>query len=205
MELNRCPSTLQPGHDTYSQPARRLLFNNKKVSHILPFNAPENDETVQEKFRENRKYISISGVQNKLSLLLEGSELRLTKEGEHGQYILKPIPDSVILRKNEFLPANEHLTMQIARQVFGLRVAENALIFFEDGSPAYITKRFDFKPDGTKYRMEDFASISGRTKAGELKRVMEKTINMKGVTKKYFAFSKKNQVRIKSSVGIYFA
>ncbi|HQT21521.1 hypothetical protein [Daejeonella sp.] len=45
---------------------------------------------------------------------------------------------------------NEHLTMQIARQVYGLKTAENALIFFQDGTPAYLTKRFDVKEDGTK-------------------------------------------------------
>jgi serine/threonine-protein kinase HipA len=46
------------------------------------------------------------------------------------------------------MPANEHLTMQIARQVYGIETAENALIFFKDGAPAYITKRFDVKEDG---------------------------------------------------------
>ncbi|OYZ33517.1 MAG: hypothetical protein B7X86_01180 [Sphingobacteriales bacterium 17-39-43] len=40
--------------------------------------------------------------------------------------------------------------MQIARQVYGLKTAENALIFFQDGTPAYLTKRFDVKEDGTK-------------------------------------------------------
>jgi len=38
------------------------------------------------------------------------------------------------------------------------------LIFFKDGSPAYITKRFDVKPDGTKWGKEDFASLAGKTK-----------------------------------------
>jgi serine/threonine-protein kinase HipA len=41
------------------------------------------------------------------------------------------------------MPANEHLTMQIARQVFGIETAENALIFFQNGEQAYITKRFE--------------------------------------------------------------
>jgi serine/threonine-protein kinase HipA len=61
-------------------------------------------------------------------------------------------------------PENEHLTMQIASQVFNMKVAANALIFFKDGTPAYITRRFDVKPDGTKYLQEDFAQISGKTK-----------------------------------------
>jgi serine/threonine-protein kinase HipA len=41
------------------------------------------------------------------------------------------------------MPANEHLTMQIARQVYGIETAENALIFFKNGAQAYITRRFD--------------------------------------------------------------
>jgi len=54
---------------------------------------------------------------------------------------------------------NEHLTMQIAKQVFGLNTAQNALIFFRDGTPAYITKRFDVKADGTRWGKEYFALL----------------------------------------------
>ena len=61
------------------------------------------------------------------------------------------------------MPANEHLTMQIARQVYGIETAENALIFFKDGSPAYITKRFDVTADGSKWAQEDFASLAKRS------------------------------------------
>jgi serine/threonine-protein kinase HipA len=61
------------------------------------------------------------------------------------------------------VPANEHLTMQIAKQVYGLKTAENAMIFFKNGSPAYITKRFDVKADGTKLGKEDFATLAGKT------------------------------------------
>jgi serine/threonine-protein kinase HipA len=54
--------------------------------------------------------------------------------------------------------------MQIASQVFNIKTAHNALIYFKDGTPAYITKRFDVKGDGTKYIQEDFAQITNRTK-----------------------------------------
>jgi serine/threonine-protein kinase HipA len=108
-----------------------------------PYEYPKHSEEVAELFLENRKRISISGVQEKLSLILEKNTLRLTKEGEQGTYILKPIPRD--LKKVDQVPANEHLTMQIAKQVYGIHTAENALIFFKDGSPAYITKRFDVK------------------------------------------------------------
>mgnify|MGYP006180420861 CR=1 FL=1 len=42
--------------------------------------------------------------------------------------------------------------IRLARQVYGLPTAENALIFFKEGTPAYITKRFDVKEDGSKYQ-----------------------------------------------------
>ncbi len=161
MILDRCPSALTTGFSTYSPAALRRLFQNKKVSHVLPFASPENDEKVREAFIENRKRLGISGVQVKLSLTLEKNKLRLTRRGERGHYILKPIP--VDLLKVDQLPANEHLTMQVAEQVFGLPAAANALIFFADGRPTYITKRFDYKPDGTKRAMEDFATLAGKT------------------------------------------
>jgi len=162
MNVDRCPSTLKTGFASYSPAALRKLFQNKKVSHILPFASPENDEKVREAFIENRKRLSISGVQVKLSLRLDKNKLRLTSEGESGHYILKPIP--VDLMKVEQLPANEHLTMQIAEQVFDINTAANALVFFKDDRPAYITKRFDYKNDGTKRSMEDFATLAGKTK-----------------------------------------
>jgi serine/threonine-protein kinase HipA len=161
-EIKFCPGTLAEGFSTYSPSCIRNLFNGKKVSHILPYEQPQKDEYVAKQFIENRKRISISGVQEKLSLLLEKNQLRLTKEGEQGTYILKPIPRD--LKKVDQVPANEHLTMQIAKQVYGINTAENAIIFFKDGSPAYITKRFDVKEDGSKWGKEDFASLAGKTK-----------------------------------------
>jgi len=47
------------------------MFNGRKVSHILPYEYPQHSEEVAELFLENRKRISISGVQEKLSFILE--------------------------------------------------------------------------------------------------------------------------------------
>ncbi len=160
-ELKYCPGTLAEGFNTYSPSCLRKLFNGKKVNHVLPYDAPQQNEEVAEQFLENRKRISISGVQEKLSLLLDQSQLRLTKEKEQGTYILKPVPRD--LKKVDQVPANEHLTMQIARQVYGINTAENAIIFFKNGTTAYITKRFDVE-EGGKLGIEDFASLAGKTK-----------------------------------------
>ena len=163
-EIKYCPCTLSEGFNTYSPAGLRLLFNRKKVTHILEFNAPKIDEEVAEKLRQNSKTISISGAQFKQSLILENNKLRLTENGESGEYILKPIPFRPPFGKEEELPTNEHLTMQIAKQVYGIITAECALVFFKNGEPAYITKRFDYAKNGTKIAQEDFASITSKSK-----------------------------------------
>ena len=160
-EIKYCPGTLAEGFDTYSKTCLKRVFNSKTVSYVLPYNPPQLSEEDAEKFIENRKRISFSGVQEKLSLILDKNKLRLTKEGEQGNYILKPIPKD--LKIVDQVPANEHLTMQIARQVYGINIAENALIFFKNGEHAYITKRFDVKNDSTKWGKEDFATLAGKT------------------------------------------
>ena len=162
LELSYCPSTLAEGFDSFSPSGLRELFNGRKVSHLLPYVRPEQSEAIAELFIENRKRISISGVQEKLSIILDKNKLRLTNEGEQGTYILKPIPRD--LKKVDQVPANEHLTMQIAKQVYGINTAANGLVFFQDGTPAYITKRFDVKSNGEKMGKEDFATLSGKTK-----------------------------------------
>jgi serine/threonine-protein kinase HipA len=162
-EIKYCPSTLQPGFATYSPAAQQALFGSrsKKVSHILPFGPPgDNIELIRE-FNEKRKRISISGVQEKYSLRLQKNSLLLTDTG--ATHILKPVPAGRLGRVTD-LPANEHVSMQIARQVFGIKTAACGMIFFDNGAPAYITRRFDYKPDGTgKYQVEDFASLLAKT------------------------------------------
>lgn len=161
MNINNCPGTLKEGLNTYSKTALNRLFNGRKVSPTLPYESPVTNAITEELFKENKKRLSISGAQEKFSVLLEKNKLRLINEGEQGQYILKPIPN--VGTRTEQMPANEHLSMQIAHQVFGIETAENGLVFFKNGDPAYITKRFDVQEDGTKWAIEDFAALAGRT------------------------------------------
>jgi serine/threonine-protein kinase HipA len=160
-EIKYCPGTLAKGYDTYSRTCLNRVFNGRSVHHVLPYDSPAKIQETDDIFAENRKRFSISGVQEKFSVLLEKNRLRLINEGEHGAYILKPIPAAG--KNADQMPANEHLTMQIARQVYNIETAENALIFFKNGNPAYITKRFDVKEDGSKWAQDDFASLAGRT------------------------------------------
>lgn len=155
-----CPGCYKDFDDGYCRACRKKLFDGKKISPVLSFETPK-DKNLKE-YQNKTKKLSISGVQLKYSLRLDNNQLVLTDN--HGQFILKPIPPTVQIQKNDQAPENEHLTMQIAAQVFGIETAANALIFFQDKTPAYITRRFDVKPDGSKYQQEDMAQLSGRTK-----------------------------------------
>jgi serine/threonine-protein kinase HipA len=160
-QLLFCPSTLTEGNTSYSRSAVQRLFSNHKVAHVLPYDSPSSSEQVAGTFLENRTSISIAGAQEKYSLVLEKNKLRLAQAGESGQYLLKPIPS--LGRNKHRMPANEHVTMQIARQVFQIETAENGIIFFQNGEMAYLTKRFDRTEAGQKLAKEDFAVLAGRT------------------------------------------
>ena len=101
--------------------------------------------------------LSISGVQPKLSVALEGE--RLVPVQRSGQFILKP-------QTQEFpeLPQNEFLSMQMGR-LFGLRTASCLLLELADGSPAFLVKRFDRYKQGIrleKLPCEDMQQILGK-------------------------------------------
>ena len=146
--------------EEYCLSCRKKLFEGKRVATALDFDKPKAENISI--YNEHTKRLSISGVQLKYSLKLVGNKLELSEK--NGQYILKPIPTADHLELMDDAPENEHLTMQIASQIFNIKTAHNALIYFKDGTPAYITKRFDVKSDGSKYLQEDFAQITNRTK-----------------------------------------
>lgn len=100
--------------------------------------------------------LSISGVQPKLSMRLEGN--KLVPVAREGQFILKP-------QTQDFaeLPQNEYLCMAMGRQ-FGLRTAPCLLLELSDGTPAYLVKRFDRFKKGRrveKLACEDMHQILG--------------------------------------------
>jgi serine/threonine-protein kinase HipA len=164
-ELNICPSTLAEGFNTYSPAALKLLFDGNQVSHVLPFDSPNNETADHEEYAKHVGRVSLSGVQPKAGLIVRDHQLVRPNEQERGHYILKPTPSSYALLERKDCPANEHLSMQLASQVYRIETAPNALCFFRDGEAAYITRRFDVAPDGSKYQQEDLASLAGLTKA----------------------------------------
>lgn len=160
IEIKRCPSTLQEGFETYNPKALKTMFGGKKVSHILDFNIEEFRSGTS--LEEAMHRISVSGVQEKFPAVIDNGKIRLSLDKERSTYMLKPAPWDQTLAERKQIPANEHLTMQIAAQVYGIQTAANALCFTPKGQMVYITKRFDILPDGAKSPMEDFASVVGR-------------------------------------------
>lgn len=99
-------------------------------------------------------FVSLSGVQQKLSLRLTSNKKSLEVSNSGLQYILKPQVSTY-----PHLPENEALAMRIAR-LAGIEVPPCGLIELSDGSLAYISKRFDRGPNGEKFRMEDFCQLA---------------------------------------------
>ena len=160
IDIKHCPSLLEEGFSTYSPKASRALFDGYKVSHLLDF---EFDGVHDRQLIIDAMHrISVSGVQEKFPAVIEKGRIRIARDDEQSTYILKPAPWDETLRERKQIPANEHLTMQIASQVYGIKTAANGLCFTPKGKIVYITKRFDVLPDGTKLLMEDFASVIGR-------------------------------------------
>ena len=162
-DLTVCPSILQEGYDTYSPVARRTLFDGHAVSHIFSEASPDTGTVEANEAVKSIGRISLSGAQPKFSIVVDDDKLRYIREGEQGTFILKPRPTAYQIINRDFCVANEHVTMQIASQVYGIETAANALCFFDDGTPAYITRRFDVHSKG-KYKQEDFAALLGYTK-----------------------------------------
>lgn len=151
-----CHSCLRASGQSFCRSCRKLLFRGRSISHVLDFTRA--DFSHQKTNSGGR--LSISGVQIKHLLTLSKSRLLLSDSG--GEYILKPSGAGAFLFPDA-LAANEHLTMQIASQVFGVAAAPCAYMQMSDGTPVYITKRFDRTEGGAPLPAEDFAQLAGKS------------------------------------------
>jgi len=100
--------------------------------------------------------MSISGVQEKVSLRLSDDLSRFEVAPTGGRYLLKPEPS-----RFAFIPQNEHLTMRLA-ELAGIEVPRFGLVELKDKAIAYVVKRFDRLDDGTKIQVEDFCQLGGK-------------------------------------------
>ena len=138
------------GSDTYHRTCLRRLFGTDKFPKFDTIDLGN----LYGKAAEMAGKMSISGVQEKVSVALtsDKSELQLAATG--GRYILKPEPSRLAA-----LPQNEHVTMLMASLV-GIDTPPFGLVRLTDGSPAYLIKRFDRLDDGSKLQVEDFCQLS---------------------------------------------
>ena len=145
----------------FSRQELKALFDGRKVLSELPYPNFGEDRETQQAIAEGSGRLSISGAQEKYAMVVDGNRLRLTEVGESGRYIVKPASTDRRFRLRNDMPANEYITMRIAQSVYSIEVAAHGLCFLENGEAVYLTRRFDYLPDGTKIPMEDFASLAG--------------------------------------------
>jgi serine/threonine-protein kinase HipA len=166
--MNFCRISLNPvdpvknKYPHYRDADFRKLFGSTRVVPQLDFRRSE----FRARAIEAQERMSISGVQEKISVCIEHD--RLHPVAESGTYILKPSPPDFA-----YAAENEHLGMCISREL-GIRTAQCGLISFadDDGSPgplAYLTKRFDRLDDGRKLHQEDLLQVLGQSARGNAK------------------------------------
>ena len=154
-----CRSTLEPlKTGVYTKKAANELFGAHLPIEKLGF-------TRRDFFTEGPRYVdgmSISGVQQKLSLLIDNqNQLQMTVTG--GQFILKPSPEAFPCAAE-----NEQCAMALSR-LMGIPTAPSAIIPFADGEYAYITRRYDRK-GALKLQQEELAqgfNIPSKEKYGK--------------------------------------
>jgi len=153
--MTQCNGCLKNNTKGFCSSCETILFDRSKVRPQLKFNW----EDISKRIDGQPMGFSISGVQRKGFIgKPRGVEL-VPKMGvdEKSQYIIKPLLSR--FNSPDQSPANEHVTMQIAKQIFGIKIAECAFMNFANGTPAYITRRFDYDHNGEKLNQEDFGSV----------------------------------------------
>lgn len=149
-----CKGCLKDNTNGFCSACESKLFNRSKVSPILDFNWDD----IENKRPGYPGIFSISGVQPKGFIGRNKNKLLVPNIKTESMYIVKPFLDS---RRKLAMdsPANEHLTMTMANQLFNISTAECAYMHFANGEPVYLTRRFDRNINGEKLRQEDFVSI----------------------------------------------
>ena len=158
-KITHCPSTLAPEHIGYSPLALKRLFDKQKVSHIIPYHHPDENPEDAILFDNNLKRTALSGSHRKYSMNIQDGLLKLADGQRKSHYILKVISERT--PNHQEYAANEHITMQLAEQVFKIETTPNGLCFFEGGEMSYFVRRFDIAGKENKFRAEDFATLAG--------------------------------------------
>ncbi len=126
----------------------KKMFNTFKLP-VIDFSLQD----ISQKAQQMTGKLSISGVQPKLSMMLQRKGNLLIPAVEGGEYILKPQTAAFLN-----IPENEQCCMDIA-EAFQIDVPLHCLLYLKDGSLAYLVKRFDRSESGEKIHQEDFSQI----------------------------------------------
>lgn len=153
--MEHCFGCLKDDVEGFCSSCEKKLFDRSKINTQLNFNW----EDISKVIDGYPAGFSISGVQTKGFIgKATGTELSPSlADSENSIYIIKPLLSRFDLPSDS--PANEHVTMQMAKQLYGIRTAECCFMRFANGTPAYVTRRFDYNKDEEKLNQEDFASV----------------------------------------------
>ena len=152
--MANCNGCLKENIDGFCSACETKLFDRSKVSSQLEFNW--ND--IQDRIMGQPTGFSISGVQPKGFIGRDKNNLLAPNRDIESMYIIKPFLDSRRTLYNDS-PANEHLTMTMADQLFNISTSKCGLVKFANGEPAYLTRRFDRDKEGNALSQEDFVSV----------------------------------------------
>ncbi len=152
--MANCSGCLKDNIDGFCSACETKLFDRSKVPNKLEFNWDD----IQDRILGQPSSFSISGVQPKGFIGRDKNNLLAPNRDIESMYIIKPFLDTRrTLYKDS--PANEHLTMTMANQLFKISTAKCGLVYFANGEPAYLTRRFDRDKNGNQLRQEDFVSV----------------------------------------------
>jgi len=156
--MGNCNGCLKENIDGFCSACETKLFDRSKVPNQLEFNWDD----IQDRIIGYPAGFSISGVQPKGFIGRDKKNLLVPNRDIESMYIIKPFLDT---RRNLYIdsPANEHLTMTMADQLFKISTAKCGLMKFANGEPAYLARRFDRNKDGNPLRQEDFVSVLNAT------------------------------------------
>jgi len=153
--MEYCFGCLKNDVEGFCSSCEKRLFDRSKINPQLNFNW----EDISKVIDGYPAGFSISGVQTK-GFIGKATGAKLSPslaDSENSIFIIKPLLSRFDLSLDS--PANEHVTMQMAKQLYGIRTAECCFMRFANGTPAYVTRRFDYNKDEEKLNQEDFASV----------------------------------------------
>ena len=153
--MEYCFGCLKDNVEGFCSSCEKRLFDRSKINPQLNFSW----EDISKVIDGYPAGFSISGVQTK-GFIGKATGTKLSPslaDDKNSIYIIKPLLSRFDLPSDS--PANEHVTMQMAKQLFGIKTAECCFMRFANGTPAYVTRRFDYNKEVEKLNQEDFASV----------------------------------------------